>query len=107
MKSQSLSISTIVIIVIAVVVLAAVLLFFFGSLGSSENTVSGNIDSAKCNTILSQIAGKQPQSPSEAEELANSFGYCTYHCDKVVRGVIQTPQGECKLSCNGETAVCS
>ncbi len=107
MRSQSLSVNTIVIIVITIIVLAAVLLFFFGSFGSSQNTVNENIDSAKCNTILSRIVGKQPQNPSEVEELANSLGYCTYHCDKVIRGVIQTPRGECKLSCNGETAVCS
>ncbi len=107
MKSQSLSISTIVLIIIAVVVLAAVLMFFFRSMGGTQGSMNSQVDTAKCNTIVSQIAGQNPKDPSEVEQLADSKGYCSAGCGKVLRPKIQTQSGVCTLTCNGNSAQCS
>ncbi len=114
MKSQSLSISTIVIIVIAVVVLAAVLLFFFGALGKPQSTVNDQNFVAFCNSIAEHIQNSNPVNPSDAENLANSFGFCTKYaqygnrnCSAVLHPTIHTQDGNCRLSCDVNGAVCS
>ena len=107
MRSQSLSISTIVIIVIAVVVLAAVLIFFFTSLGGTKPAVNGQIDTARCQTIISQIQGDNPASPSDVTSLASNLGYCDAGCNKVMEPKIQTQSGVCTLTCNSGSPSCT
>ena len=107
MKAQSLSVSTIVIIVIAVVVLAAVLIFFFTSIGGTNPAMNGQVDTARCQTIISQIQGNNPASPSDVVSLASKLGYCTANCNKVIEPKIQTQSGVCTLTCNSGSPSCT
>jgi len=107
MKSQGLSITTIVVIVIGVVVLAAVLLLFFSGIGEAKSPIHSQVDMAQCQTIISKIESTNP-SKSDVTSLASRYGYCSLGCpDTKVNyfesGSIKT----CTLSCSSNSASCT
>ena len=108
MKSQGLSITTIVVIVIGVVVLAAVLLLFFSGIGEAKSPIHSQVNMADCQTIISRIESSNP-SKSDITTLAGTYGYCSKDCPKTTLNYIDSDGSikTCTLSCSGSSASCN
>ena len=112
MKSQGLPTQTIVIIILVIIVLAAVLLFFFSAFSQNKQTSDIQTFISHCNTIASQVQGDYPNSPDDAGSDAQNKGFCDvnpslgHNCGYYVNPVIHTSQGDCRLNCTSNGAVC-
>ncbi len=113
MKSQSLPIQTIVMIIIVIVVLAAVLIFFYSQFSKNNSIQNRQTFSSRCQTIVSQIQGSNPQNENDVISRANALNYCKkdpstgLRCNDTLSATIEYSEGKCTLGCSGDSATCS